>query len=68
MLLKINFSASVLHCEFITGCFRAVSVRSLGLSEDVGTSVWMSGCSDSELENFSLLAVHTPGTVTSLTP
>lgn len=35
-------------------------------SEHVGTSVWMSGCSDSE--NFSLLVVHTPESMTSLTP
>ena len=38
------------------------------VSEHVGTSAWMSGCSDSELEDFTLLAVHTPETVTSLTP
>lgn len=69
MLLLIRFSAnSVLRCEFVTDCLSAASVRSLGLSEYVSTSVWMSGCSDSELENFTLLAVHTPETVTSLTP
>lgn len=45
-----------------------MSVRGLGLSEYVGSSVWMSGSSDSELENFTPLVVHTPETVTSLTP
>lgn len=53
---------------WIHHCFIAATVRGLGLSEYVGTSVWMSGCSDSELENFTLLTVHTPETVTSLTP
>lgn len=69
MWLWINFSAnSVLCCDFIIDCFRAASVRILGLSECVVSSVWMSGCSDSELKNFTLLMVHTPETVTSLTP
>lgn len=46
--------SSVLCREFVTERFRAV--RSLVLSEHVGTSVRMSGCSDRELENFAPLA------------
>lgn len=36
----------------------------------VPQSMWLHqcGCSDSESENFTLLTVHTPETVTSMTP
>ena len=56
--LEITFSAKCvfLRCEFI--CFRAV--RRSGLSEYVGSSVWMSGSSDSQLERTPLCLWFTP--------